>query len=303
MLSIKRALRDTFINLWRNAQYALAAVLTVVVSLSLVGSALVVRQGVANATSQWSHGVGVQIWLNANDANSEVSSIGSALKASPLIASCNYVDHSQSYQLIKQVFASQPDIVNVFSVQTSPTIYRCVLTNPNDAPAVFKVFHGQPGVRDVKYPSQAIHTMEQITSILQLALLGMAVLMLGASIVLIFMTIRLAIYSRSREVSVMKLVGATNWFIRIPFMLEGLFEGIFGAVLAGGVVFGIRSILNSVVSKTDALGSSTSNGPSLLQATVATPHDALMSAIVLVFVGAGVGVFGSFVAVRRFLDV
>ncbi len=312
-IGVNRTLRDTALNLWRNIQYALAAVLTVGVSLTLVGSALIAKQGVSNATSQWSHGVGVKVWLNADDNNSQVNAIKEQLNSTPLIKSCTYIDHEDSYKLMESIFSNEPVISSVFTPSTTPTIFSCVLSNPNSAQAVNKMFSGQPGVMTVQYPQQEIKTIENITSLFQVILLGMAGLMLLASLILIFVTIRMAIFSRRREVAVMKLVGATNWFIRVPFMLEGLIEGTVGALVASGLVYAIRNLLSNLINKASNYNAtpvvpgskcgSQNCGITLLQSTVASGHDVIITSIVLIVIGAIVGVVGSFVAIRRFLDV
>ena len=93
--------------------------------------------------------------------------------------------------------------------------------------------------------------MEKTVNILQWVLLIVAVVLLLSAVVLILNTIRLAIFARRREVSVMKLVGATNWFIRIPFMSEGLIQGLFGSLLASAVVYGLYTWLNDISNPND----------------------------------------------------
>ncbi len=116
-----------------------------------------------------------------------------------------------------------------------------------------------------------------------------------AAFILTFTTIQLAIFARRREVSVMKLVGATNWFIRIPFMLEGLLEGLIGGVLALATVYLARNVFTSVGSvQVFNLGHSS---------LYVTTGEALKTGILLVVGGALMGAIGSAVAVRRFLSV
>ena len=117
--------------------------------------------------------------------------------------------------------------------------------------------------------------------------------MVGA-VALIVNTIQLAIFARRREVAVMKLVGATNWFIRVPFMLEGLIQGVVGAVLAFALTYAVRNTIASFVGNETVLG---------IQTLYVTPHEAILTGILLLVVGAAVGVFGSAFAVRRFLAV
>jgi cell division transport system permease protein len=122
-----------------------------------------------------------------------------------------------------------------------------------------------------------------------------AVVFLGA-IALIVNTIQLAIFARRREIAVMKLVGATNWFIRIPFMIEGLIDGIIGAVGASAVCYVFRQTIASFVSSSPLVGSSVGS-------LYVTATEALSTGILILAVGALVGALGSAFAVRRFLAV
>ena len=135
--------------------------------------------------------------------------------------------------------------------------------------------------------------MEKVIHVLQWVLLTLAFILLLSASVLILNTIRLAIFARRREVSVMKLVGATNWFIRIPFMFEGLTQGVIGALVAAGVVSGLHWLLDDL-----ARGSTNSV---LYQMRVSTPEVVVTNLLVIV-VGLLVGTFGSAFAIRRFLD-
>ena len=123
----------------------------------------------------------------------------------------------------------------------------------------------------------------------------MAVVLLVGAVLLIINAIQLAVFSRRREIEVMKLVGATNWFIRLPFMLEGTVQGLGGALLASVVIYVARNPILNVISDP-----SLSEG--LARAT-ATSSDALGTAFFLVFLGAAIGAIGSAFAVRRFLRV
>jgi cell division transport system permease protein len=300
--SISRSLKETSGNLTRNYQYSIAAILTVMVSLTLVGSALIVRQGVNRFTSQWQNGIDFKVWMNTGASPSEISAVNIELKHASQVKSCNYVNHQQSYQILTQAFTNNKLITSLFTPQTTPTFYQCVLVSPQAAPVLYKEFLNTPGVMTPQYPQQELQTLERVTAILQTALLVLAAMMLIASVILIIITIRMAIFARRKEIGVMKLVGATNWFIRIPFMFEGIIEGILGAILAALSVFLLRYWLNSIINTVGG-GSSATKGLTLLQASVATSEDALITGIVLVILGVGVGSVGSFVGIRRFLDV
>ena len=119
-------------------------------------------------------------------------------------------------------------------------------------------------------------------------------MMLGA-VALMVNTIQLAIFARRREVAVMKLVGATNWFIRVPFMSEGLLQGFLGSVLAAGVVYLLYVLINHWGD-----GRTTSN---IFTAIHTSSTEMIVTNVVVVLVGALIGTAGSAIAIRRFLDV
>ena len=123
---------------------------------------------------------------------------------------------------------------------------------------------------------------------------ALSVGVLIAAVALIVNTIQLAIFARRREVSVMKLVGATNWFIRVPFMLEGFIHGITGALVAFGLIYELRNWIASFLPESTILGNTN---------LYVSPGEAILTGLVLLAVGVGVGVLGSAFAVRRYLAV
>ncbi|HEV2360973.1 MAG TPA: permease-like cell division protein FtsX [Acidimicrobiales bacterium] len=292
-VSVRYVARETGANLLRNRMMALAAILVVAVSLSLVGTSLLLKQAVSNQVGQWQNNVSLAIFVKADASPGETAAIKQMISTTPQIASYTYLDHTQSYALMKKLL-DNPIVSDSVTVDETPPLFQCVLTNPSDAPTVASLFTGVSGVYQVTYPGKAIRVMREVTSILQLVLIAIAVVLLVASLVLILIAIRMAIFARRREVGVMKLVGATNWFIRVPFMLEGLVQGLLGAVVACGIVIaaddGFRYVVNHY--KVQALS----------QAVVAS-HDVVTTALLILVVGALVGAVGSFLAVHRFLDV
>jgi cell division transport system permease protein len=291
-VSIDYVARETASNLWRNRLMTIAAVLTVAVSLSLVGAALLLRQGVAHATTKWQHGVNVLVFLNAGIASDQKGAIQQELTQLPYVRSCDY--RSQQYDYNEAKHLLPPDESQALSVATMPASLRCVLQDPNEAQAVYQQFNGRPGVKAVSYPSQAVRNMEQVTHILQWVFFILSAILGLSAVVLVLNTIRLAIFARRREVSVMKLVGATNWFIRVPFMFEGLVQGVLGALVAALVVAGLHWLL-------DDLASGNPNSV-LYQMRMSGPEVVVTNVLVVLF-GLVVGTIGSAFAIRRFLDI
>jgi cell division transport system permease protein len=267
-------------------------VLTVGVSLSLVGTALLLRQSVTNQLTALGNNVDLQIFMKANAPVSETAAVRTTINQTAQVKSCSYLNHEKSYQEAKHLFASQPEIVAVLTPATTPPVFECTLDHPKAAASVADLFKNEPGVYQVSFPAQSIRSLTSLSNVLQIILFTVAVVLLLSALVLILMAIRMAIFSRRREVAVMRLVGATAWFIRLPFMVEGLVQGIIGAGLAAGIVLlgdlGIRALLHRFAA---------------FQSAVVPGHDVLVTEILVVIVGVVTGVMGSAVAVRRFLKV
>ena len=287
--------REAATNLWRNRLMTAAAILTVAVSLALVGSALLMKQGASKATELWQNGVQTIVWVQPTAGPAQTEAIKTQLGQSPYVKACDYKTQIFDYNEAKKVLPA--DELAVTTEDQYPASFRCELNDPSQAPAVYQAFHGKPGVFDVKYPGQQIKTMQSVIRVLQWVFLTVAVVLLLSASVLILNTIRMAIFARRREVSVMKLVGATNWFIRLPFMAEGMIQGVLGAGVAVLVVLALYwgVGLNR--------GNSAASANSIVAQMSLTGWEVFGTCLLVSLVGIGVGAIGSAFAVRRFLDV
>jgi cell division transport system permease protein len=287
--------RETGVNLRRNPVMTGAAILTMFVSLTLLGSGMLIRQATNRAAVQWRGGVELSIFLQPNVTANGSDAIGRELATMPQVKKVRYVDKAQAYQEFKTMFATSPDLVTSLTVADMPPSYRVVPTRPEDVEAIGDQFANKPGVKEVVYAKDVIDRVRKdLRTKRNIAYALSLVVFLGAT-ALIVNTIQLAIFSRRREIAVMKLVGATNWFIRVPFMLEGLIDGIVGAVLAFGATYLLRDTIASFVSNNTLL----TQGNSL----AITSGDAWMTGLLVLVVGAVVGAGGSAFAVRRYLAV
>ncbi len=277
------ALKETFSNLWRNRMMTIAAVLTVAVSLSLVGAALLLKQSAAQASAQWQQGTRVTVWMQPTASSSEIANVKSQLANLPIVRSCVFSTQQQDYKEALQLLPQSE--TTTLTVADMPSSFRCVPTVPANAFTVESQFSNQPGVYRVTAPEQQIREMNHAIRVLQIVFLALAGVLLLSATVLILNTIRMAIFARRREVSVMKLVGATNWFIRIPFITEGFIQGLLGSGVAMLSVTALHTwypLHNEFQLNTSALWGT--------------------NAVVLI-VGVFIGSVGSAIAIRRFLDV
>jgi cell division transport system permease protein len=291
-ISVDYVVRETVTNLRRNLLMTTAAVLTVAVSLFLVGGSLLLQQAVNKATVQWRGGVELNIFLNPDIAQTQRDGLQAELAAIPEVKKVSYVDQEAAYDEFKQMFANSPDMVESVTAKDLPPSFRVVPRQPELVESIGERFQKREGVKEVVYAKETVDTLLKVTYYMKWGIRTIAAVLLLSALLLILNTIRMAIFARRREVAVMKLVGATNWFIRIPFMLEGMFQGIVGAAFAILFMWFSRTVIERIIEQNSFLGD-----------FVVTGGDVLGTGLFVLAVGAIVGGVGSAIAVSRFLDV
>jgi cell division transport system permease protein len=290
-------LRETVLSIWRNLSLTLAAILTVAVSLALVGASMMIREGAERATAQFQEGVEFIVFMNPDADVEQDAAIRRVLDSSPSIAGYNYIDKAAAYDEFETLFADKPELVESVTPDVMPPSYRIVPTDRSAANVneLANQFAAQPGVREVATATEAIRQIDDFSTRVSQALLIAALVLVGVSALLILNTVFTAIGARKQEIEVMKLVGASNWFIRIPFMLEGTIHGLIGAAMAIPVLFVVDNEVMAFFQESDAVP---------LFRGFAVPEGFVWdTSIWLLILGGTVGMIGSAVAVTRYLDV
>ena len=291
--------RETATNLKRNLTLSFASMVTVAVSLALVGSAFVVRAAVQHSTARWTGDVQFIVFMNPNANASQVSAVRNALDPAKntKVKKVTYFNKARAFAEFKEIFRDDPTIVSTSKEMDMPVSFR-VRPNINNADLIEEMGKGlrqAPGVYDVAFAYDTVKQIERLSKLSSTVILGTALFLLAAAGLLILNSIRMAMFARRREIEVMKLVGATNWFIRVPFMLEGLVQGLVGAIPAVGAVWLLASRINN--------SGHTRTGVTILQGLYVSSSEVTLVTVGMLVVGCLVGVVGSGVAVSRFLDV
>ncbi|MDQ5873945.1 MAG: permease-like cell division protein FtsX [Actinomycetota bacterium] len=287
-------LSETAVNLKRNLLMTIAAISTVAISLLLLGGAQILQLVVANVTSTWEGKVEVSVFLRNDVTEGELDDLRSDLAGMPEIETFTYVSKDQAFEDFKELWADRPELYEVLPEDSLPASFRISLVDASDAEEVAARVDGSPGIDDVNFGGDIIRRLLQVNTLLRAVTIGMSAVLMVAAAALIANTIRLAIYARREEISIMKLVGATNWFIRIPFMFEGVFAALTGAIVSSIVVLGANELFFSKMGDFLAF-----LGP------VFSFSAWEIAKVLLILVGGGVavGLFGSALALRRFLEV
>ena len=284
--------RETLISLRRNLLMTIAGIITVAISLFLFGGILLVSATVDHGTQQWKHGIELEIFMKVGTPRPQVDAIAAQLKANPQVKSYTYLSQQDAYNIFKKDFKDQPALVESTKPTDLPESFRVAPVSAELTQRLADSYNGQPGVDTVITAAQQIKRLLTATRWIRVAFISMSSVLLASSLFLIVNTIRLATFARRREIEVMKLVGASNWFVRVPFMAEGLVQGAIGAGFAFGLVWALKIIIANLLS----------NQHSLLSTFRVTSADAVGIGLLVLVIGAGIGVVGSIVGLRRFLE-
>jgi cell division transport system permease protein len=284
--------RETLISLRRNLLMTFAGVMTVAVSLFLFGGILLVSRTVDHGTNKWKHGVELEIFMQVHAGDNQISAVRAQLKSDPNVKSFRFLTHQDAYNEFKRLFADQPVLVENETPAGLPTSYRVVPTKPQLTSVIAGEFQNVPGVSAVNTPAKEVKTLLNVTKWIRWAFFTLAGVLLASSLFLIVNTIRLATFARRREIEVMKLVGASNFFVRVPFMAEGFVQGAIGAGFAVGLVYFLKWIITKLLK----------NQHNLLQPFYASSHDVFVIGALVLAIGAVIGVMGSMIGLRRFLE-
>jgi cell division transport system permease protein len=229
-------LKEAFVSLRRNLLIVFGAILAVFISLTLAFGALVVNEILRINTLAWQDGVHVIAFLWDEGENGVPADAHSVLigdvQTWDEVERADYVDKTEAWIEYQEIFAGQEELLDIDPTILPASIRIELIDISFHQSTKFRLEQQQQVVREVRTAAESIEQLQSLSEILNVLGLGLAIALGLAAVVLIANTIRLAIYARRDEVSIMKLVGASNWFIRVPFLLEGMIEGIVGAGLA-----------------------------------------------------------------------
>lgn len=280
-------------GLRRNMLMTVATIVTVAVSLTILGAGLLTALQVVKAQRVLYAQVEVSIFLNDNITDEQRQSIENDLNANPLVAENGvlYESKEQAYQNAREIFRSDPELLEAVRPDSLPASFRVKLTDPTQFEVVASQFQEYPGIDEVVDQRDILRPFFVVMRHVVAGAGVVAILQLVAAAALVSNTIRLTAFARREQTGIMKLVGATNWYIRLPFMVEGIVAGFLGAAVAGLLLYIADQTLLSRVKGEISFFPFLSTG------------EVLTVIPVLLLAGILVAALASFFSLRRFLDV
>ncbi|HVW43356.1 MAG TPA: permease-like cell division protein FtsX [Amycolatopsis sp.] len=233
----KYILSEVMVGLWRNVTMTVAMIITMAVSLTMLGASLILYQQIDSMKGYYFDKVQVSIFLRDDISPQQRDALASQLQADPLIKQpVIHETKEQAWTKFKQQFKDAPDLIAATKQDALPESYRIQLKNPKQYSQVAAEYTGKAGIDEIVDQSTLLSKVFGVLGAAQNLALVIALVQGLAALLLVGNTIQVAAYSRRREVAVMKLVGASNWFIQSPFVLEAMFAGIIGAIIASGAM-------------------------------------------------------------------
>ncbi len=280
-------------NMRLNFLMSATAITTTFICLLVFGAALLVSAHVEGVVSAVRKDVSVEAFFSQDAPSEEMEGIRTRVQGFPEVSEVTFVSKEEAVEKFKQTLADRPDLVSDLGSEFLPASLQIQLEDPGDAGEIARKLESEGAVvDDVDYPQRTIERLDEVTDYLIWGLRGATALFLVSSVLLISNTIRISIFARRKEIEVMKLVGASDSFVRTPFVFEGLAQGLIGALLASAVVVWLNSLF--VEWSAEGLPFVPISGDAV---------NLFFVVGVLLAVGAAIGVLGSFLSVSRFLKI
>ena len=232
--TFKYYIKEAIKSMRRNGLMSLASISTVTLSLFILG---VFACGVVNLNNLASHlesQVQISIYLKDNLTTPQVMELGKKLKALPELKDIEFVTKDEAMKRFKERLGEQQQLVDSLDGHNPlPTSYVLTFNTPDQVKSTAEVVSKYPEVESARYGQDVIEQIFEVTKIIRIGGIVLIAFLAGATLFIISNTIRLTVFARRKEIGIMKYVGATNWFIRWPFVLEGMFLGAIGGAIAG----------------------------------------------------------------------
>jgi cell division transport system permease protein len=282
-------LREAFKNLRLNLLMSATAMTTTAVCVFILGLGMLVSAHVEGMIRQVGQDVAITAFFPDDASQEEIDEARRSAEGYPEVIEVTYVSKEEAVSRFEEMMADQPEIIESLDSDFLPASLEIQLNDSRDSNAVVDRLRGE-GFTELDYPQEDIDQLNLVAGYIIWALRVATALFFVASILLIFNTIRLSIFARRQEIEVMKLVGASDSFVRTPFLLEGLVQGLIGASLAALLVVWVNALF---------VGWAHERLIPVAPEAVST----LLVLVLLISVGAILGVLGSFLSVRRFLKI
>ncbi len=295
MLRIGYNIRQALQQIWRNKGMSTASVFAITAMLLILGLFFVITVNINLFTEMLKNNYNeVEVFLNDDVKKSDAEAIMKKIDAEPGVKSSAYRSKTEAMKIMKARWGENSYLLDSLGDNPLPSSIVVTVDSMSTADNVIKMVKGTDGVEDVKYYQETVKKLTKITNFLKLAAMIIMVFLIIVSIVVVSNTIKLTVFARAKEIEIMKYIGATNWFIRGPFLIEGILIGVISSAVSAVATFFIYREIISLVGKQFMT----------IMSSPLVPAGYLSVNLILIFlaIGVSIGACGSIVSMRKFLD-
>ena len=286
-------IQEVFRSLRRNNWMSFASIGTVAVSLFVLGVFLLLVLNMNRMASALESQVQISVYLEDGLSADDRQDIASDIEALQGIESIRYISTDEAKARLEDRLGDQKYLLDALGDKNPlPDSFEVVVKSPDLVETAAKAIDRMDGVQEAKYGQDVIEHLFAITRLIRIFGLVLMVLLAGATLFIISNTIRLTVFARRKEIAIMKYVGATDWFIRWPFLLEGMVLGFVGGVIAAVALRSFYAAMAAKITDTLTFFPLMPQYPSMNYITVA-----------LLLAGMAIGALGSALSLKRFLKV
>ena len=227
-------LKNTLLNMRRSPLLVFATIIAVLVSSFLVFTTLSARSIVENNTLRWQNGIHVVVFLDDRVTTTAHKQLETSLEDYPEVRTVDYFSKPEAEEEFKVLFKDQPELLAEVDYEILPASLRINLNDPSNYKLIIERLEGNPAVKEIRTSGEAIERLLSLTDTLVISASAFALLIGFAAFILIINTLRLAAYSKKKEIKIMRLIGASSTYIRLPFIFEAVIESLIGTSIAVG---------------------------------------------------------------------
>ena len=283
-------LKNTLLNMRRTPLLVFATIIAVLVSSFLVFTTLSARSIVENNTIRWQNGIHVVVFLDDRVTTTAHKQLQESLESYPEVRTVDYFSKLEAQEEFKALFKDQPELLAEVDYEILPSSLRINLNDPSNYNLIIERLDGNPAVKEIRTSGEAIERLLSLTDTLVISASAFAILIGFAAFILIINTLRLAAYAKKKEIKIMRLIGASSTYIRLPFIFEAVIESLIGTSIAVGFGWAvIEYSKNSVVAE------------SIFDITISDDYLIFLTLSLLMF-SIVFGLFASFVGIRKALN-
>ena len=283
-------LKNTLLNMRRSPLLVFATIIAVLVSSFLVFTTLSARSIVENNTLRWQNGIHVVVFLDDRVTTTAHKQLETSLEDYPEVRTVDYFSKPEAEEEFKVLFKDQPELLAEVDYEILPASLRINLNDPSNYKLIIERLEGNPAVKEIRTSGEAIERLLSLTDTLVISASAFALLIGFAAFILIINTLRLAAYSKKKEIKIMRLIGASSTYIRLPFIFEAVVESLIGTSIAVGFGWALIEYSKSSVV-----------ADSIFDINISDDYLIFLTLSLLMF-SLIFGLFASFVGIRKALN-